>query len=102
MESGHRNPAGWVIYRIYIPTIPTRLREESRCRRSLRVTADGNVQIPLGACTNEPPRAGDEIDRGIAESNYPLEGERHVPGTYRPAGVEMILRNRPRVPRLVW
>lgn len=84
MQGGHRNPAGWVIYRIYIPDDPDETTGGVPLPKVTAVTADGAIEIPLEACTNEPPRVGDEIDRGIAESSYPLEGERHVPGTYDP------------------
>lgn len=84
MENGARNPAGWVIYRIYIPDDPEQRTGGVPLPDVTLVTADGAVELPLQPCTYEPPRAGDEADRRIAESSYPLDGERHVPGTYDP------------------
>lgn len=84
MENGARNPAGWVVYRIYIPDDPTERTGGVPLPRTTVVTADGNLEIPLRPCSSEPPRAGDELDRRIAEESYPLDGDRHVPGTYDP------------------
>ncbi len=84
MENGGRNPAGWVIYRIYIPDDPDARTGGVPLPRVTLVTVDGNVELPLEPCSNEPPGLGDELDRRIAQANYPFEGERHVPGTYDP------------------
>lgn len=84
MENGSRNPAGWVIYRIYIPDDPEDRTGGAPLPNVTLVTADGNVELPLEPCSHEPPRAGDELDRKIAESSYPFDGDRHVPGTYDP------------------
>ncbi|MDQ3952322.1 MAG: hypothetical protein M3279_05065 [Actinomycetota bacterium] len=84
MENGGRNPAGWVIYRIYIPDDRKDRTGGVPLPEVTLVTADGNIELPLEPCSHEPPPVGDEIDRRIAEESYPLDGERHVPGTYDP------------------
>lgn len=58
MENGERNPAGWVIYRIYIPDDSADRTAGAALPRVTLVTANGNVELPLESCAHEPPAAG--------------------------------------------
>lgn len=85
METGDRNPAGWVIYRIYMPDNPRQRTGGVPLPEVSLVTANGEIALPLESCAHEPPPTGQELDDEIAQSNYPFgRGDRHVVGTYNP------------------
>ena len=52
MENGERNPAGWVIYRIYIPDDAEHPTGGVPLPRVSLVTGDGAIEVPLEACSN--------------------------------------------------
>ena len=85
METGGRNPAGWVIYRIYMPDNPRHRTGGVPLPDVTLVTADGAVDLPLESCAYEPPPVGQRFDDEIAKANYPFgRGDRHAPGTHSP------------------
>ncbi|MFP5351076.1 MAG: hypothetical protein ACLGIB_00735 [Actinomycetota bacterium] len=84
MENGARNPAGFVIYRIYIPDDPKEKTGGVPLPEITLRTAGGAVEHELGQCEPLPPPAGEQIDEAARDSNYTYVGSNrtHVPGTY--------------------
>lgn len=83
MENGAPNPAGFVIYRIYIPDDPNEKTGGVPLPEVTLETGDGAVKQQLGQCEPLPPSVGEEIDEAARESNYTYVGPNrtHVPGT---------------------
>lgn len=84
MADGSPNPAGFVIYRIYIPDNAKQTTGGVPLPDVTVETAGGAVSQPLGQCEALPPAAGGEVDRLARESNYTYVGPNrtHVPGTH--------------------
>ena len=86
MDNGARNPAGFVIYRIYIPDDPKHKTGGVPLPEVTLESGDGAVQQSFGQCEPLPPPAGEEIDEAARNSNYTYVGPNrtHVPGTEDP------------------
>lgn len=86
MDNGARNPAGFVIYRIYIPDNPKQKTGGVPLPDVRIETAGGAAGQTLGQCDPLPPAAGEELDEEARKSNYTYvtPNRTHVTGTEDP------------------
>lgn len=86
MQNGARNPAGFVIYRIYIPDQPKQKTGGVPLPDVTIETGGGAAGQTLGQCEPLPPSAGQEVDEEARKSNYTYitPNRTHVPGTEDP------------------
>jgi len=86
MDNGAPNPAGFVIYRIYIPDEPKKRTGGVPLPEVSLETADGSVAVPMERCTLAAPPGSDAVDERIRRENYTYvtEGRTEVPGVADP------------------
>lgn len=86
MDNGLRNPAGFVIYRIYIPDDPEQPTGGVDLPDVRVEAADGAVKQKLGQCEPLPPPAGGQVDEEARKRNYTYitSNRTSVPGTEDP------------------
>ena len=83
MDNGAPNPAGFVIYRIYIPDDPESKTASVPLPDVTLETPGGEVQ--LGQCEALPPPTGEQVDETIRNESYPETGRQtQVPGVENP------------------
>lgn len=83
MDGGAPNPAGFVIYRIYIPDDPDKPTGGVPLPTVTLETAAGAAEQELGHCDPLPPSTGTTFDEEARNRNYQYvgPGRTHVPGT---------------------
>jgi hypothetical protein len=86
MDNWAPNPAGFVVYRIYIPDDRKSQTGEVPLPQVSLETAGGAVALPLERCTLAAPPGSDAVDEGIRRANYTYvtEGRTEVPGVENP------------------
>lgn len=79
-QGGAPNPAGFLIYRLYIPTDPDRPTGSVPLPRLTLVAPGGATRIALGRCDSVPPQApGQAVNRAIRHANYQKVGPQVFP-----------------------
>jgi hypothetical protein len=86
MDNGAPNPAGFVIYRIYIPDDPKQATGGVPLPEVSLETGGGAVELPLQRCTLAAPPGSDAVDEEIRRDDYThvTEGRTQVPGVENP------------------
>jgi hypothetical protein len=86
MDNGAPNPAGFVVYRIYIPDDRKSQTGGVPLPQVSLETAGGAVELPLERCTLAAPPGSDAVDERIRRANYTYVTERgtEVPGVENP------------------
>jgi hypothetical protein len=86
MDNGAPNPAGFVVYRIYIPDDAKRQTGGVPLPQVSLETAGGAAELPLERCTLAAPPGSDAADDRIRRDNYTYltEGRTEVPGVENP------------------
>lgn len=90
-QGGSPNPAGFVIYRLYIPTHADARTGGVPLPRVTLQLPGGNERIPLGRCDPVPPQGpGHAINERVRSSNYMKVGPQFfpVPGAQNPPHFE--------------
>ena len=78
-NEGAPNPAGTIIYRVYVPADAGDLAGGVPLPSLTLETADGAVALPLGSCEPLPPSSGGQLQTVIRESSFPNAVPRVVP-----------------------
>lgn len=76
---GAPNPAGMIIYRVYVPDQAGDLAGGVPLPELTLETMDGAIALPLGSCDPVPPSTGSQLQKLIRESSFPNQVPRAVP-----------------------
>lgn len=99
-QEGSPNPAGFIIYRVYVPDDPADLAGGVPLPSVTLEGAGGAVAVPFGQCEPLPPSTGGQLNETIKDSDFPDEVPRVLPfpGATNPPSFERFFG----VDRAVW
>jgi hypothetical protein len=78
-NEGTPNPAGTIIYRVYVPDDASDRAGGVALPELTLETANGAIALPLGTCEPLPPSSGGQVSTLIRESSFPNAVPRVVP-----------------------
>lgn len=78
-HEGTPNPAGYLIYRVYVPDDPRDPAGGVPLPRLTLEGADGAAEVPLERCEPQPPPAGGPVTDATRSASYPDAAPRSLP-----------------------
>jgi hypothetical protein len=79
MSDGRPNPAGFIMYRVYVSDDAAERDGSVPLPRISLELPGGAGEIPFGECDPPPPSTGGQVNRAVMDSSYPDEGPRSLP-----------------------